>query len=351
MADQDHDGSHIKGLVINFIHHFWPSLLDVPGFLCQFITPIVKVTKGKKTQTFFTLPEYESWKESTGNNAKGWKIKYYKGLGTSTAAEAKDYFSHLETHEITFDKLSNDVKEEDNAEENEADELDFQADPKPDNTASYGGDLIDLVFNKKKAEQRKTWMTNNLKKETFLDYSDIKDKGSLKYSQFINKEFILFSGSDCERSIPHIMDGFKPSQRKVLYACIKRKLKDEIKVAQLAGYIGEHSAYHHGEASLHTTIIGMAQSFVGSNNVNLLVPVSEDFDCGRIRNVQSTPHSCLLFVYPCYVRNRLVNLVRDDLEARMPRLLVTYSLCWRRLPAPSFTPMMMSFSTIFRTMA
>ena len=87
MADQDHDGSHIKGLVINFIHHFWPSLLDVPGFLQQFITPIVKCTKGKKSETFFTLPEYEAWKEATGNDAKGWSIKYYKGLGTSTSSE------------------------------------------------------------------------------------------------------------------------------------------------------------------------------------------------------------------------------------------------------------------------
>ena len=95
MADQDHDGSHIKGLVINFIHHFWPSLLDVPGFLQQFITPIVKATKGKQSKTFFTLPEYEAWKESTGNDAKGWKVKYYKGLGTSTSAEAKAYFSNL----------------------------------------------------------------------------------------------------------------------------------------------------------------------------------------------------------------------------------------------------------------
>jgi DNA topoisomerase-2 len=94
----------------------------------------------------------------------------------------------------------------------------------------------------------------------------------VRYSQFINQEYILFSKADCERSIPHIMDGFKPSQRKVLFSCFKRKLKDEIKVAQLAGYIGEHSAYHHGEASLYTTIINMAQSFVGSNNVNLLTP-------------------------------------------------------------------------------
>ena len=89
MADQDHDGSHIKGLVINFIHHFWPSLLDVPGFLQQFITPIVKCTKGKKSKTFFTLPEYEEWKEGTGNDAKGWTTKYYKGLGTSTSSEGK----------------------------------------------------------------------------------------------------------------------------------------------------------------------------------------------------------------------------------------------------------------------
>ena len=43
MTDQDHDGSHIKGLIMNFFHHFYPSLLKLPGFLLEFITPIVKV--------------------------------------------------------------------------------------------------------------------------------------------------------------------------------------------------------------------------------------------------------------------------------------------------------------------
>ena len=43
MTDQDHDGSHIKGLIMNFFHHFYPSLLKMPGFLLEFITPIVKV--------------------------------------------------------------------------------------------------------------------------------------------------------------------------------------------------------------------------------------------------------------------------------------------------------------------
>jgi hypothetical protein len=120
----------------------------------------------------------------------------------------------------------------------------------PDVTKS-GSDLIDMVFRKTRVEDRKKWL-NDLEKDTFLDYSKAQENGVL-YSDFINKEFILFSKSDCERSIPHVMDGFKPSQRKALFACFKRKLKDEIKVAQLAGYIGEHSAYHHGEASLHGT--------------------------------------------------------------------------------------------------
>jgi DNA topoisomerase-2 len=77
MTDQDHDGSHIKGLIINFLDHFYPSLLKIPNFLVEFITPIVKVWKGKQTHTFYTMPEYEEWKEAN-NNGKGWESKYYK---------------------------------------------------------------------------------------------------------------------------------------------------------------------------------------------------------------------------------------------------------------------------------
>jgi DNA topoisomerase-2 len=148
------------------------------------------------------------------------------------------------------------------------DEMEFD-NALPDRTVS-GTDLIDMVFRKGRVEDRKNWL-NAYTKDTFMDYSLAHESG-VKYSDFINKELILFSKSDCQRSIPHVMDGFKPSQRKVLFSCFKRKLKDEIKVAQFAGYIGEHSAYHHGEASLHGTIINMAQTFCGSNNINLLTP-------------------------------------------------------------------------------
>lgn len=78
--------------------------------------------------------------------------------------------------------------------------------------------------------------------------------------------------ADNVRSIPSVIDGFKPGQRKVMFGCFKRNLKSEAKVAQLVGYISETTAYHHGEASLAGTIVGMAQHFVGNNNINPLMP-------------------------------------------------------------------------------
>ena len=202
--------------------------------------------------------------ESTGNNGKGYTIKYYKGLGTSTSAEAKEYFSNLDLHEVHFDLLSNDMID------NEEMINDEVAPVLPDNVKS-GSDLIDMVFRKERVEDRKLWLSH-VRKNVFVDFNKIAVDG-LKYSDFINKELILFSQYDNDRSIPHLVDGLKPSQRKVLFGCFKRKLhKNEIKVAQLVGYVAEHSAYHHGEASLQGTIVNMAQNFVGSNNINLLTP-------------------------------------------------------------------------------
>ena len=87
MADQDPDGSHIKGLLINLFHYYWPNLLKHPGFLQEFATPIVKARKknGKTEIPFFTLQEYEEWRQEVGEGLPGWHIKYYKGLGTSSS--------------------------------------------------------------------------------------------------------------------------------------------------------------------------------------------------------------------------------------------------------------------------
>ncbi|KAK9061834.1 hypothetical protein SSX86_019018 [Deinandra increscens subsp. villosa] len=240
MADQDHDGSHIKGLLINFLHSFWPSLLKVPEFVLEFITPIVKATnkKTKSVISFYTMPEYEAWKENLGHKAREFKIKYYKGLGTSNGKEGAEYFADLEKHKKDF----------------------VWADDED-------GDAIELAFSKKKIEARKTWL-RALQAGT---YFDSKEK-HIPYRDFINKELILFSMADLQRSIPSMVDGLKPGQRKILFCAFKKPIFQEVKVAQFSGYVSEHSAYHHGEQSLVSTIIGMAQNFVGSNNINLLYP-------------------------------------------------------------------------------
>jgi DNA topoisomerase-2 len=237
MTDQDHDGSHIKGLIINFLDHFFPTLLKQPDFLVEFITPIVKCTKGKQEISFFTIPEYEVWKEAN-NEGRGWVIKYYKGLGTSTSQDAKKYFRAMGKHMLPFET-----------------------------TQPGDRELIDLAFNKKKADDRKDWL-RKFKPGTYLDHNIAK----VPIKDFINKELILFSMADNARSIPSVVDGLKPGQRKVMFGCFKRKLRGEIKVAQLIGYVAEHSAYHHGETSLASTIVNLAQDFCGSNNVNILSP-------------------------------------------------------------------------------
>ncbi|KIJ60083.1 hypothetical protein HYDPIDRAFT_177534 [Hydnomerulius pinastri MD-312] len=237
MTDQDHDGSHIKGLLINFLDHFYPSLLKIPNFLVEFVTPIVRVSKGKQRIDFFTIPEYEQWLENTPDAHK-WDSKYYKGLGTSNDADARYYFSNMTKHMIPFASTQDGDKE-----------------------------LIELAFSKKKADERKEWL-RQFRPGTYLDHNI----DEIPYSDFINKELILFSMADNVRSIPSMADGLKPGQRKVIWGCFKRKLKKEIKVAQLVGYISEVAAYHHGEASLTMTIVNLAQDYVGSNNLNLLLP-------------------------------------------------------------------------------
>jgi DNA topoisomerase-2 len=177
---------------------------------------------------------------------------------------AKDYFSNLDIHRIHFNELCSDiVPRYDSEDEIDIDECNAALD-------LSGASLIEMAFSKSKADERKDWL-RNVDKSAFVDYSAARKTG-INFSDFVNKELALFSLHNVQRSLPHVLDGFKISQRKVLYACFKKKLKNEIKVAQLAGYVGEHSAYHHGEMSLHGAIVGMAQNYVGSNNINLLHP-------------------------------------------------------------------------------
>ena len=350
MTDSDVDGSHIKGLVFNFIHHFWPDLMKIDGFLQSFVTPIVKASKGKYQHSFYSQSEFEKWKNSHQMN--GWNIKYYKGLGTSSAKEFKDYFEEIDNNivnyiwrdlkfnmrevgnikhrrkvlsekfGITFNTedfedendfklasalekalLTNDLTEASdenqivkmrtkssssnsfssksnknnvNDEDDESDTVSSSSESqsKFSNLQDVSGNVCDIylrmAFDKKCADYRKKWL-QGYQRNRIIDHN-VK---SVAFDDFIDNDLIHFSDDDNNRSIASVCDGLKPSQRKVLFASFKRRLKKEIKVAQLAGYVAEHSAYHHGETSLAGAIVGMAQNFVGSNNINYLRPVGQ----------------------------------------------------------------------------
>lgn len=243
LTDQDNDGYHIKGLLMNFIHTFWPSLLSNNlDFIQSLATPLIKAKSKDNTLNFYNISEYTKWENQNQEIIKNYKIKYYKGLGTSVASEAKECFADFNKKVINYTWENN----SDNA--------------------------IKLAFSKDKSDDRKDWVKNYNPDIVIENGENVK----VSFNDFINKELIHFSCSDNKRSIPDIADGFKPSQRKIMYGCFKRNLyNNEIKVAQLAGYISEHTGYHHGEASLQGAIINMAQDYVGSNNINLLLPNGE----------------------------------------------------------------------------
>jgi len=234
LADSDHDGSHIKGLVINLFQSMWPSLVQEFKFIHCLQTPIIKMKKRDEVVSFYTIADFEDWRKN--NDDKGWEVKYYKGLGTSTEQEAKEWFKNMKMTTFKYTENSD--------------------------------SSIDLAFNKKKADERKDWL-GNYDRQITLNYNI----PEIAYEDFIHKELIHFSNYDIERSIPNVIDGLKISQRKILFSCFKRNLVEkEIKVAQLAAYVAEHSAYHHGEVSLQGAIVNMAQDYVGANNINLLKP-------------------------------------------------------------------------------
>lgn len=174
-------------------------------------------------------------------------------MGTYSANEAKEYFENMTRHRIRFD---------------------------------YAGDEDDrsiiIAFSPDCFEKRKDWLKDYMdekrrRKEIGLGekYLYQKNTKSVTYSDFVNVELARFFSYNNIRSIPIMIDGFKPVQRKVLYTCLKRNDKLEVTVVKLACSVAERTAYRDDESSLMSTIINLARNFVGRNNINLLQPIGQ----------------------------------------------------------------------------
>jgi DNA topoisomerase-2 len=233
LTDADEDGHHICSLIVNLFHKLFPSLLrsiDHPPFLWLMMTPIARIFYSPSRQDcFYNDHDYRRALEDPSFSKQ--KIKYYKGLGTSSDAEIRETFGQKVVSLVTDERCDN---------------------------------TMDMAFHKMLSQDRKEWLAR-------YDPTAYTVPGSnYLISEYVNQELIKFSIEDCSRSIPNLFDGLKKSQRKILYSVFKRRLNHEgksMKVAQLAGYCAETSNYHHGEQCLFDTIVRMSQDFPGSNNV------------------------------------------------------------------------------------
>lgn len=281
LSDADHDGTHIRGLVMNLFAQQWPSLLKLDGFFCAMLTPVVKSWSGSGPQKimkeFYTVKDFEDWRaDIPEDDLKRWSSKYFKGLGTSTPDEAREWFKRLKVIAYAWDEESS-------------------------------GRALSLAFDKKRADERKAWLekgppppaplailppSSPVRSPSSHDLASLTGSGGagsssknpprtgvksiVTHDAFINNDLIHFSLYDVQRSIPSAIDGLKVSQRKALFGCFKRNLvKEEVRVAQLAAYVSEHACFHHGESSMQGTIVSLAQDFVGSNNIPLLEPIGQ----------------------------------------------------------------------------
>ena len=256
LTDADNDGMHISALIMNMFHYWYPSLLKL-NFLNTISTPMVKAIKGNVVKEFFNEQDYQKWQETV--NISNYKIKFFKGLGTSKKEDAIETFKNMSKLKVEY--FYKDINCD------KAIELAFEKDKNTkkervsDSTSEVSDELV------KCSDKRKEWLSH-YDRNVYIN----NEERNVCYSDFINKGLIHFSIYDNSRSIPHLCDGLKPSQRKIFYYMLHKNITSDIKVAQLSGYVSAEMSYHHGEVSLQGAIVNMAQDFTGSNNINLLVP-------------------------------------------------------------------------------
>lgn len=251
LTDQNVDGSRFKGVFTYFIHTNWPQLLQVP-FMEELMTPVVRVERGETKVSFFSFAEFDKWKTER-TDSREYKVKYFCGLGTNSRSEAKEYFNNIDSHRVRF-------------------------------TYSGPGDVKNLrkAFDETLLDQRREWLTQHMNEmESWKSCSkqscNLYTAGTreLSFSDFVNLEYVHFVNYDNVRSMPSVVDGFTPAQRKVFFICARNELESKVNVARLACNVAIDTEYYEGERTICDTILNMARNYVGCNNINLLNPLGQ----------------------------------------------------------------------------
>jgi DNA topoisomerase-2 len=245
MADQDVDGAHIAGLVVNFVDVVAPSLLAKhPTFMYRFATSLIRVSVDKQQLGFYSQTEFDEW--VADRRAQGLGIgtcKYFKGLGTSSATLAKEYFRNLSDNTIAMH-----------------------------HTGAECANALDMAFNKKRSDHRKEFLTS-CDPRAYVDYrADVTTVNTFVTSELLPQ----YALASVVRAIPSVVDGFKEALRKSFYGAHMIKIPNGgLSVANAAGEIASKTKYHHRTTALEDTIIGMTADYAGTSNVNLFLPLGQ----------------------------------------------------------------------------
>ena len=267
MADMDVDGRHIIGLVLAMFNKLWPSLIK-RNFISHFRSTLIHATKGKTSKRFYLQSEYDKWAKIT--DTKGWTIRYFKGLGTSDENDVKEDFRNNRIVGFTYD--------------------------------TNAAETLDNAFGKLTSIKKKEWIADW--KPHYIAHSP-----SQNITDFINDELILYIFTSLTRAIPSVLDGLKTPQRKVIFGATKlwkykvTTSKNEKKVGHLASKSEEITKYHHGDGLLGKCAIILAQNFVGSNNIPLLVPKgnfgnrTENNSAAAVRYLHTWPSPLFTYIF------------------------------------------------------
>lgn len=317
VKDADSDGADIMGLVINFFDSKFPSLLKIDGFFSEFISPMIQVmisqnslpklikTPNMRVQTskaknalvkipFYNEVEYKNFISRNQEHVKN--VKFIKGLATNEDDDITYYFQNYSDNCIP---------------------IEF-----PDNSAEF----IDKAFNETRADDRKQWMT-----EITLDTHLPRIPNTpISVIDFTNNDLVLYFMDSCVRCIPNIVDGLKPSQRKILYTLfgLGSNATKFMKVFQLGGLVAKTSNYHHGDMSMNTTIVKMAQDFAGSNNIPLLARsgqfgsrLENGDDHGQVRYISCALAEISRYIFP-KIDDVLLEYIEEDNQTVEPKYYV-----------------------------
>lgn len=262
LADADHDGNHIVGLLLCLFQQKYKSLFK-REFVCCYRTPIIRVLYQKKWRPFYTKRSYEEW---VSDETKSLPCRYFKGLGSSTDEDIKQDSENIKECIFTLDK--------------------------------EGDEILDKAFG-----------SENLRKEwIYTDIEEYEIKHYVPVSVFVNSDVKLYFIYSNKRCIPHVIDSLKDSQRKIVYTAIQKwgssKKPTLLKVSDFSSYCSIATNYEHGNASLDVTIQNLVRDFTGSNNL-CLFEKSGQFgtrflagkDCVQSRYGKTCPNKLLTKVF------------------------------------------------------